>query len=189
MRKFPFISLGFFFLSVLWFLYVTITFGTTENNTILYQNGAILGNCFTPAEWWRLISPIFAHIGVPHLVSNMVLLLTLGTLIEKIIGHLKFSLLYIISGVGGNLAVILLNPDTITAGASTALYGLLGFLFIQLFNKHNKLLRNIGFSYIGLIAINIFYTFTNPNVSLVGHLGGFITGILFGLLELDQNYD
>ena len=189
MRKFPFISLGFFFLSILWFVYVTITFGTTENNTILYQNGAILGTYFTPAEWWRLISPIFAHIGVPHLVSNMVLLLTLGTLIEKIIGHLKFSLLYIISGVGGNLAVILLNPDTITAGASTALYGLLGFLFIQLFNKHNYILRNVGLSYIGLIAINIFYTFTNPNVSLVGHLGGFVTGILFGLLELYQNYD
>ena len=63
MRKFPFISFGFFFLSILWFVYITITFGTTENNTILYQNGAILGNCFTPNKWWHLISPIFAHIG------------------------------------------------------------------------------------------------------------------------------
>lgn len=189
MKRIPFISILLLTISILWFTYVTITFGTTEKNTILYQNGAILGTYFTPNDWWRLITPIFVHIGIEHLLSNMLLLLTLGTLIEKIIGHTKFLILYLISGIGGNLSVLFLNPDTITAGASTSLYGLLGFIVIQLFNKQNLILRNIGMAYLGLIAINIFYTVTNPNVSLVGHLGGFITGIIFGLLQLDQDYN
>lgn len=173
--------------SLLWFGYVSLKYGTTENNTVLYNNGAMLGTYFTPTEWWRLISPIFAHIGLHHLISNMILLLTLGPIIESIIGHTKFAIIYLFSGIGGNFAVLMLNPDTITAGASTALYGLFGLLLIQIFNKRNNLLRNIGNVYIGIIIVNLFYTFTSTNVSVVGHLGGLATGIVFGLIELAKS--
>lgn len=188
MKKIPYISIILFAMCIIWFIYVTITYKTTESPTILYQNGAILGQFFTTDQWWRLISPIFAHIGYQHLASNMILLLSLGTLVEKILGHLKFATLYFISGIGGNLAVILFDSNTITAGASTSLYGLLGFLFIQTFNKNNSLLRNIGWSYLALIITNIIYTLTSTNVSLFGHTGGFIIGSIFGLIQmqLDQ---
>ena len=186
-RKFPYITILLTFLSISWFIYITSKYGTTLSNTILYENGAILGAYFTPSDWWRLISPIFVHIGFDHLISNMILLITLGPIIESILGHTKFALIYLFSGIGGNFAVLMLNPDTITAGASTALYGLFGFLLIQIFNKQNSVLRNISSVYITIIAINLFYTFTNTNVSLVGHIGGLITGIAFGLIELTQN--
>ena len=117
----------------------------------------------------------------------MILLLTLGPIIESIIGHTKFAIIYLFSGIGGNFAVLMLNPDTITAGASTALYGLFGLLLIQIFNKRNNLLRNIGNVYIGIIIVNLFYTFTSTNVSVVGHLGGLATGIVFGLIELAKS--
>ena len=177
----------FFVLSIAWFGYITMKYGTTTSNKILYENGAILGAYFTPKDWWRLISPIFVHIGFDHLISNMILLITLGPIIESILGHTKFALIYLLSGIGGNFAVLMLNPDTITAGASTALYGLFGFLLIQILNRKNVLLRNISSVYLTIIAINLFYTFTNTNVSLVGHVGGFITGLAFGLIELIQS--
>lgn len=186
-RKIPFMTILFASLSVIWFIYITLKYGTTTSNTILYENGAILGQYFEPKDWWRLISPIFVHIGFDHLLSNMILLITLGPLIESILGHTKFALIYLFSGIGGNFAVLMLNPDTITAGASTALYGLFGFLLIQIFNKQNSILRNISSVYITIIAINLFYTFTNTNISLVGHIGGLITGIAFGLIELAQS--
>ena len=186
-RKTPYITILFASLSVIWFTYMTLKYGTTTSNTVLYENGAILGAYFTPDQWWRLISPIFVHIGFDHLISNMILLITLGPIIESILGHTKFALIYLLSGIGGNFAVLMLNPDTITAGASTALYGLFGLLLIQIFNKRNQLLRNISSVYIAIIAINLFYTFTNTNVSLVGHIGGLVTGIAFGLIELAQS--
>ena len=186
-RDLPRMTMLFAALSLLWFGYVSLKYGTTENNTVLYNNGAMLGTYFTPNEWWRLISPIFEHIGLHHLISNMILLLTLGPIIESIIGHTKFAIIYLFSGIGGNFAVLMLNPDTITAGASTSLYGLFGLLLIQIFNKRNNLLRNIGNVYIGIIIVNLFYTFTSTNVSVVGHLGGLATGIVFGLIELAQS--
>lgn len=186
-RKIPYITILFASLSIIWFTYITYTYGVNISNTVLYENGAILGAYFSPTDWWRLISPIFVHIGFDHLISNMILLITLGPLIESILGHTKFALIYLFSGIGGNFAVLMLNPDTITAGASTALYGLFGLLLIQIFNKRNPVLRNISRVYITIIAINLFYTFTSTNVSLVGHIGGLITGITFGLIELAQS--
>lgn len=186
-RKIPYITIILAFLSIFWFLYVNTKFGTTLDNRVLYQKGAIIGQYFTPNEWWRLITPIFAHIGVDHLISNMILLITLGPIIESTIGRFKFALLYILSGIGGNLAVLYFNPDVLTAGASTALYGLFGFLLIQTFNKHNSVLKNLSSAYISIIVINLIYTFTNIHVSVVGHLGGLLAGAIFGLIELNRN--
>ena len=186
-RKIPYITILLTFLSISWFLYVNTKYGTTLDNKVLYQNGAILGQYFTPTEWWRLITPVFVHIGVDHLISNMILLISLGPIIESTIGRTKFLLLYLLSGIGGNLAVLYFNPDVLTAGASTALYGLFGFLLIQTFNRQNAVLRNISSTYITIIVINLVYTFTNTHVSVVGHLGGLIAGAIFGLIELNRN--
>ena len=186
-KKIPYTTILFTVLSVAWFGYITLKYGTTTSNTVLYENGAILGEYFTPNEWWRLITPIFVHIGVDHLISNMILLISLGPIIESTIGRTKFLLLYLLSGVGGNLAVLYFNPDVLTAGASTALYGLFGFLLIQTFNRQNAVLRNISSTYITIIVINLIYTFTNTHVSVVGHLGGLIAGAIFGLSELNRN--
>lgn len=186
-RKTPYITILLAFLTISWFSYVNTKFGTTLDNRVLYQNGAILGQYFTSNEWWRLITPIFVHIGVDHLISNMILLLTLGPLIESTIGRTKYLLLYLLSGIGGNLAVLHFNPDVLTAGASTALYGLFGFLLMQTLNRHNSILRNLSSAYMSLIVINLIYTFTNIHVSVVGHLGGLLAGALFGLFYLNRH--
>ncbi|MBF0848861.1 rhomboid family intramembrane serine protease, partial [Streptococcus danieliae] len=74
------------------------------------------------------ITPLFVHIGLDHLLSNMLLLITVGRVLETLIGSFKFTMLYLLSGVAGNLAVVFYDPNTITAGASSALFGVLGLL-------------------------------------------------------------
>lgn len=186
MSKIPVASIIFTILSICWFMYMTLVYGTTTDTLLLYENGAIYGAEFTTKEWWRLMTPIFVHIGFDHLLSNMLLLVTVARVLEEIIGTLKFTILYLISGIVGNLAVVYLDPNSLTAGASGALYGVLGFLAIHAIFRRSKYIYFLGKSYMGIIAINIIYTVIAPGVSIMGHLGGFIAGMILGLFITEK---
>lgn len=186
-RNFPLATIIFASLSVLWFGYMTLVYGTTTNAELLYQNGAIYGAEFTFAEWWRLITPLFAHIGFDHLLSNMLLLVTVGRLLETFIGTTKFSILYLVSGIVGNLAVVFYDPFSVTAGASSALFGVLGFLAVHALFKRGSYIYHLGKASLGIIIINIIYTFVMPGISIVGHIGGLLAGAVIGLLIKEKN--
>lgn len=187
-RGLPIATIIFAGLPILWFIYMTIVYGTTTDTLLLYQNGALYGARFTTDEWWRLITPLFAHIGFDHLLSNMFLLLTVGRVLEGIIGSLKFAILYLLSGISGNLAVLLFDPTSVTAGASSALYGILGFLAIHAIFKHSNYIYFLGKAYLGIIGFNIIYTFMVPGISIMGHLGGFLAGMFLGLFITEKTY-
>lgn len=187
-RGFPLGTTVFTALPVLWFIYMTLVYGTTTNSMLLYENGALYGAEFTTDEWWRLITPLFAHIGFDHLLSNMFLLLTVGRVLEGIIGTFKFTILYLLSGIAGNLAVVFFDPTSVTAGASSALYGILGFLAIHALFRHSNYIYFLGKAYLGIIAFNIIYTFMVPGISIMGHLGGFIAGMFLGLFITEKTY-
>ena len=92
-----------------------------EGLEALYQFGAVHGSTIQadPSQFWRVFSAIFIHIGLEHFVVNMLTLYFLGRQIEAIFGSWKFLLLYLMSGVMGNIFVICFSPDTLAAGAST----------------------------------------------------------------------
>lgn len=189
MKKLPVASSVFAALSIIWFIYMTLVYGTTTDTLLLYENGAIYGKFFTFQEWWRLISPIFVHIGFDHLLANMFLLLTVGRILEYIIGSIKFSILYLFSGILGNLAVVFFAPNSVTAGASGALYGILGFLAIHAIFRHSDYIYFLGKSYLSIIAINVVYTFVMPGISIAGHLGGFVAGMILGIFITENKYE
>lgn len=122
-------------------------------------------------EYWRLIGAAFLHIGPLHLLVNMLALAFVGPALERVFGHWRFLSLYLLSALGGSVAVYVFDdPFRAVAGASGAIYGLFAATVI--------VLRNLGLdprAMIFTIAINFAVSFV-PGISLLGHLGGFIAG-------------
>lgn len=125
---------------------------------------------------YRLVTAMFLHYGILHLGLNMIALWALGRSLEAALGPVRFAALYIICGIGGNVAADIWAPTQLTAGASTAIYGLFGAYFI--------ILRRLGrdaMAILPVILINLVFTFTIPGISIAGHLGGLVAGVLCGL--------
>jgi membrane associated rhomboid family serine protease len=133
-------------------------------------------------EWWRVFTAAFLHIGPIHLVMNMLGLLIFGSELERQLGRVRFLALYLLSALGGAAAIQLFgDPRVPVAGASTAIYGLLGGLAVVMLYRRQDL-RGL----LTLLAINVFISFL-PGVSLLGHLGGLVAGALTaGILLLTR---
>ncbi|MGV3011760.1 rhomboid family intramembrane serine protease [Streptococcus thoraltensis] len=157
--------------------------GNAESAYVIYRFGGLIGNVLKEniSNFWRLITPIFVHIGWEHFLFNTITLFFLGQLSEKIYGHIKFLILFFLSGIMGNVFVLLLTPEVIVAGASTSIFGLFSAIVVTGYFSKNPNLRNLSNTYRTLIIINLIFNLTTPNVSIVGHLGGLIGGILLGI--------
>ena len=150
-----------------------------EGLEALYQFGAVHGYTIQadPGQFWRVFSAMFIHIGLEHFVVNMLTLYFLGRQIEAIFGSWKFLLLYLMSGVMGNVFVICFSPDTLAAGASTSLFGLFSAVIVLRYTTRNYYIQQLGQSYMSLLAVNLIMSFL-PGISLAGHLGGLVGGAL-----------
>ncbi|TFV63566.1 UNVERIFIED_ORG: rhomboid family intramembrane serine protease [Bacillus sp. AZ43] len=131
-------------------------------------------------EWWRVLTAAFLHIGPVHLVMNMLALLVFGSELERALGRARFLGLYLLSALGGAVAIQLFgDPRVPVAGASTAIYGLMGGLGVLLLHRRQDL-RGL----LTLLAINVVISFL-PGISLLGHLGGLVAGaVVAGVLVL-----
>ncbi|RZU33826.1 rhomboid family intramembrane serine protease [Blastococcus saxobsidens] len=128
-------------------------------------------------EPWRLLTAAFLHIGLVHLALNMLALLVFGSELERQLGRWRFLGLYLVSALGGSTVIQLFGePLRPVAGASTAIYGLLGALGVLMVLRRQDI-RGI----LVLLAINVFISFL-PGVSLLGHLGGLVTGAVVAAL-------
>jgi len=142
---------------------------------------------FTPVgvahgEWWRLLTAAFLHYGPFHLAINMYSLFYAGSLLEHVIGRWRFALLYLASGIAGSAGAILWSPNGITVGASGAIFGILGALFVL--ERRNHIAT--GGQVAGLIVINLIFTFTLSSfISVGGHVGGLIAGVILMWLLLE----
>lgn len=141
---------------------------------------------FKPAvadgEYYRLVTSGFLHFGIFHIGMNMLLLFQLGQLLEPAIGRLRFGLLYFASLLAGSLGALMVSQTfAVTGGASGAVFGLMTAAAIGLHRRG----VNIFQTGIGMVLIlNLFLTFTIPNISIGGHVGGAIAGALCGFVIL-----
>jgi membrane associated rhomboid family serine protease len=132
-------------------------------------------------EWWRLITAAFLHGSLIHIALNMLVLWMIGAPIEEAIGRGRFIALYLVSGLSGSAGALLLEPNAITVGASGAIFGILGAALIFEWQRSYVL----GGSALSLLVVNVIFTFTIPNISIGGHLGGLAGGAL-GALALSR---
>jgi membrane associated rhomboid family serine protease len=125
-------------------------------------------------QWWRLVTSGFLHYGPIHIAVNMFALYVLGRDLELVLGRTRFTAVYLVSLLGGGVAVFLFgDQSTAVAGASGAVFGLMGGMAVVLF----RLKRNPG-PVLGIIALNVFISVTLPGISLLGHLGGLVVGAI-----------
>ncbi len=132
---------------------------------------------WTIAEPWRLVTSLFAHAGLFHILFNMYALFLFGVALEAMLGRVRFLVLYFLSGLGGSAAMMVLAPGTPVVGASGAVFGLFSAFFI--------IQRRLGVNSTQLlvvIALNLAIGFFVPGIAWQAHLGGVIAGALAGLV-------
>ncbi|MBM0275871.1 rhomboid family intramembrane serine protease [Micromonospora tarensis] len=161
--------------------------GLMGGSTPLTEWGAVLGRAYlsdltlggiAEGQWYRLVTAMFLHYGVIHLLLNMWALWVLGRSLEANLGRVRFAALYLIAGLGGNVAAYLFSdPRAATVGASTAVFGLFAALIII----ERKLGRDIS-RIIPILVINLVFTLAVPGISIPGHLGGLVVGALMALV-------
>jgi membrane associated rhomboid family serine protease len=128
-------------------------------------------------EWWRLMTAAFLHYGPLHLALNMFSLYFAGSILEQVIGRWRYLLLYLVSGIAGSAGALYHTPNSATAGASGAIFGVLGGLLVL--ERRGNIAT--GGQVLGLIVLNLIFTFAVPGVSIGGHVGGLIAGVLLML--------
>lgn len=134
-------------------------------------------------EWWRLVTSMFLHGGLIHIISNIVALAIAAIYIEPVFGRTKYALLYIISGLCGSIASIMWHENTVSVGASGAIFGLFGAILALLFsNAYKKFEKKIILIMIGTyVGLNLIIGLTG-NIDNAAHIGGLISGGISGFL-------
>ncbi len=147
----------------------------------LTDAGELSRGTIANGDFWTLLTSGFLHAGLFHLFSNMLALWILGTLLEPLLGHLRFGLVYFVSLFCGSLGVLIVSQGP-SVGASGAVFGLMGAAVIVARHRGLNLLE----SGLGLwLGINLLITFTIPNISIGAHIGGLIGGFAAALILLE----
>lgn len=170
----PVVTLSLIGINVVVFVLTAVSAGSAWTN---YLSPWVEATWLVPAEvaqgqWWRLVTAGFLHIGPLHVAFNMIALWVLGRDLELVLGRLRFVLVYAVALLGGSAAIVLLgDPGRPVAGASGAVFGLMGALAVVV-----RRVRLSPAPVMTTIAINVVLTFTIPGLSVLGHLGGLVTG-------------
>lgn len=144
-----------------------------QRGSALFIDWVMYPPAVAAGEWLRVLGSGFLHYGLIHLLLNMFALYVVGRDIELVLGRARYLAVYLISLLGGSAAVMLLAQNSLTAGASGAVYGLFGAVTVILIR-----LRQNPNTMLILIGINVFISFSLPGISLWGHLGGLAAGTL-----------
>jgi membrane associated rhomboid family serine protease len=162
--------------------------GLFSGGTALNQRGydlTLFGPAVAHGDYYRLISSGFIHYGPVHLGFNMFALWILGSALEGYLGTARFGLVYLVSLLSGAFGALLLSPNAATAGASGAIFGLMGAMFVL---ERQRGMALLGGGIGGLIVINLLFTFGVAGISIGGHIGGLIGGALCGLVLSHMGY-
>ncbi len=163
-------------------------------NIVIYIYTSIIGNNFVETSnyvirlygqvnyrviyegwYWQLFTAMFIHADIVHLFGNMFFLLVFGLRAEDLFSIPEYFLIYVLSGLVGNVLTLLLGPSTISVGASGAIFGIFGACTIYV-------RRTIGQSIITALVYSFFLLMisSGPNVNFLAHLGGLVAGLLIG---------
>ena len=177
----PFVTYGLLAIMVIVFVVMTFSGGTTDSYNLV-QFGAKYNPLIRAGEYWRLVTPIFIHIGFTHILLNGITLYFIGQWVERFFGHWRFLILFLLSGIMGNLASFAFSPN-ISAGASTAIFGLFGaFMMLGESFSNNQVIRSLARNFLLFIVLNIVSDVFVSGIDIYGHLGGLVGGFLLGYI-------
>jgi len=153
----------------------------------IYMYGTGNNYLISQGEYWRLITPIFLHGGLTHVLFNSFSLVLFGPALEQMLGKFKFVVAYLVAGFAGNLGTYLLGPEHpfySHVGASGAIFGLFGIYLYMIFLRKDLMDQSSSQIILVIAGIGVFMTFLQPNVNIYGHIFGLIGGMAIAPLIL-----
>lgn len=156
--------------------------GDSTNSQTLLKYGANLDVLVKNGEYYRLFTCIFLHIGIMHLLCNMYSLYIIGREVENLFGKIKYIIIFILSGIFGSIMSLAFTHNTISAGASGAIFGLLGALLYFGMHYRTYLGEAIKRSIIPIIVVNLIIGFFAEGIDLAAHIGGLVGGVLVAMM-------
>ena len=168
-------------INILVWLEMTALGGSTDPDVLIFF-GAKYNPLIVRGEVWRLITPLFLHIGLLHLASNMYAIYIIAPQVESFFGQARFLCIYLFSGIFGVLLSFMLSSG-LSAGASGAIFGLIGTraaFFFRYRDAFGQRGQRQFYNTLSVIAINLIMTFTVSGIDIWGHIGGLLAGIVLG---------
>ena len=160
--------------------------GSTNDAAFMAAHGALLTQDVIAGKWQELFTSMFLHFGIDHLASNMIVLIAVGLPLEKLIGPVRFGIIYLVSGLAGNVLSMALELRTglfaVSAGASGAVLGLMGAVIYCLI-RHRGYVGGLSLRRVILsVALTLYMGFSTSGINNAAHVGGLICGFAMAVL-------
>lgn len=172
----PIVTYALMIIQIAVFFWLETHGGSTKTSTLI-KYGAKVNPLIYNGEWWRLITPIFLHIGFLHLAMNTLALYYLGIATERIYGNSRFLFIYLFAGITGSITSFIFS-SSLSAGASGAIFGCLGALLYFSTSFPKLFFRTMGINVIIILILNLAFGFASTGIDNAGHIGGLIGGFL-----------
>lgn len=161
--------------------------GDTESSMFMYEHGAMFPEAvLAEQEWYRLFTCMFIHFGIQHLGNNMLILFFLGDNLERAMGHVKYLMVYILSGLCGSclsmMHMVQSGDYAVSGGASGAIFGVIGALIYVVVRNRGKLEELTTKRLILMAALSLYHGFTASGVDNLAHIGGIVSGFILAVL-------
>ncbi|MGE4272853.1 MAG: rhomboid family intramembrane serine protease [Desulfitobacterium sp.] len=176
----PYLTYSLVFINLFIFALMTLAGGSTYTG-VLIMFGAKVNALIIQGEYWRLFTSMFLHIGVIHLAFNLYALWILGPILEELFGRIRYLLIYILSGIMGSLASFLFT-EAISAGASGAIFGILGALVVYSRRRPSLWKSGFGKNLVIIVLINLGIGFFQPGIDVYAHIGGLLSGMFLAAI-------
>ena len=167
------------------FLAVEFT-GGSEDTLHMLQCGAAYTPSILDGEYFRIFTCMFLHFGAKHLGNNMLVLFVLGGRMERTVGRIRYLLIYLLGGMGGNILCLLLEMRSgdfaVSAGASGAVFAVMGAMIWVVIRNRGRLQDISTRQMLVMAAFSLYFGFASSGVDNAAHVGGMICGILLAVV-------
>jgi rhomboid protease GluP len=183
----PFVTYGVMTLNILVFIAMVLSGVNLVSPSVgaVLAWGADYGPLTLHGQLWRIVTSMFLHFGIIHIGMNMYVLYQIGPFTERLYGHLRYFVLYMLAGVGGSLVSLWIHPNDVGAGASGAIFGVYGGLLAFMFAHRNGIPAASRSAIVRSAAIFLGYNLIyglQGSIDLSAHIGGLAAGFLLGML-------
>jgi membrane associated rhomboid family serine protease len=155
--------------------------GSLNGGGTVIHDAGLRGPDVASGDWWRVISGGFLHAGFLHILLNMYVLYVAGSILEPGIGTPRFLGIYFVSLIAGSLGALIVDPNSLTVGASGAIFGLMAAVVVI---ARGRGVEQLATQFGIFIVLNLFLTFSISGISVGGHIGGLIGGMVAALLVI-----
>ncbi len=185
-RKTAYVNAALIAVNVLYFLWLELQ-GSTESGRFMIQHGAMyVPLVVKEQEYYRLLTAVFMHFGFSHLANNMVIQFVLGDNLERALGSIKYFFFYLICGIGANVFSMTVSindyEQAVSAGASGAIFGVIGGLLYIVLRNRGRLEDLSTRQLVMFIICSLYFGFTSTGVDNAAHIGGLVLGFLLAVI-------